>query len=463
MSYKGRDAKIFAGVVERVDRSSFDAPASDRVLRTFAACVDRLQERVRDADETPAGPDGESERESSDDLAFLSFEIEPIDAGVGLRYGIRDAPHRTRAFSGALAGYARRIVRDLVRQVPKAGRPATANRLWFLWIESYLRATDERYNGYTYADEIVADLAGSRGRSFAVGFGVEWIEDEAEVISVRDARLRAAGLSAGDRVVEIDGVALAKMDLPTIQGYWLAPRPFEFRVTVRRDGATVGIDGESVPARHETLQWSMRDHTGYVRIRRFSRGSLVELRRALRRLERDGLERLVLDVRGNPGGALSPGLTDVFFKPGQTVVSYRDHAGDEATDLDATVEYRALPAAVLIDRESASMAEVLAAAFRTHERGPVVGERTVGKGVGQAVYPVLDEGRIAIVERTYFFPGTRDTWHEQGIEPSHEVELTEEDRERLGPYLEAPVIRLEEQWVVDPVLRAADDALRRDP
>ncbi len=109
------------------------------------------------------------------------------------------------------------------------------------------------------------------------------------------------------------------------------------------------------------------------------------------------------------------------------------------------------------------MSEVLASAFRTHSRGPLVGETTAGKGVGQTAYPVHDEGLLHLVRRTYYYPGTRDTWNESGIPPDTEIVLDDEARETLAPYLEASSPILSEQWSKDEALRRADQLLREKP
>ena len=252
---------------------------------------------------------------------------------------------------------------------------------------------------------------------------------------------------------------MADLTLPEFQRFWYSPEPFSYVVTVQANPDTLRISGRSIPTRHTTLAWSVLGSVGYVHLHRFARDTLIEMRRAMRRLEDEEITGLVLDVRGNSGGVLSPGLIDMFLKPGQIVVSYRDHDADEARDLEASIEYYDLPVVILVDRRSASMAEMLAAAFVTHERGSVIGEVTVGKGVGQRVYPVLDEGRVHLVGRVYFYPGTRDTWNGEGIQPSVEIEMDDESRERLEPFLASPVLRLDQQLPVDRALQTAKQHL----
>jgi carboxyl-terminal processing protease len=154
------------------------------------------------------------------------------------------------------------------------------------------------------------------------------------------------------------------------------------------------------------------------------------------------------------------GLVDCFFKPGQTIASYRElEEGREPEDTEGTVEFYDYPLAVLIDRDTASMSEVLAAAIRQHERGILVGETTSGKGVGQRVFPIGSEAELNLVTTEYYFPGTRDSWHQKGIEPDIPIIISEELRVRVQEELGNPLIDLDNQLSFDEVLREAFQAL----
>lgn len=459
VSYKNDEPRLFRRIVELVEKSPTGAPSALSVVRTFQTCLGEFHVQAGQREEK--GSDNGPSESISRMLGSIRFAVSAD--GDTFEVAHEGVPARTYKMRDEISSLARRATRNIVKRVERADKSEIANQLWFLWIESYLRAMGEKYNYYDYACDLMKEKATDRGRSFSVGFDVEIRADRVTVSEVHDEQLRLAGLAPEDEIVSLDGRKVAELTPPELQRYWLNPNTFSFMVVVRRRGELLRIVGESAPTRHRTLAWSARSEMGYVRIREFTRGSPIELRRALRRLEAQAVRRLVLDVRGNPGGLLSVGLVDMFLKPGQTVVSYMDFEAKEATDVDATVEYHGMPTALLVDRSTASMAEALAAAFRTHERGPVVGERTYGKGVGQSLYAVGDEGRLHLVERTYFYPGTRESWDGTGIAPTVEIEVGEETRSRLQSFLDSRLLRLDEQWEVDPILRAAERRLGERP
>jgi carboxyl-terminal processing protease len=183
------------------------------------------------------------------------------------------------------------------------------------------------------------------------------------------------------------------------------------------------IEATSVPHRFRSISWSRIGTIGYVRIDFFSTETPIEFRRIARRFGDENIESLIIDVRGNPGGRRVIGFIDFFLKPAQDVASYREiYEEGEPEDVKGTVEYYDHPLVILVDSGSASMSELLAAAIQTNRRGTVVGETTSGKGVGQTVYPIGEEGELALVNALYYYPGTRDTWNGRGIVPDLVIE-----------------------------------------
>ncbi len=454
VSFRSAEARLFRRVVAVVGSSGGIVPDGGEVARRFDACLDVLEERFEEAD--PSAPMRTA-------LARMkrSFSAD----GTALMIRITGRTSRTHVLADDPARLAQRVVSRTVRdlRLDTAPRAELANLLWFVWFEAYVRATGQKYNGYDFADELALEEARDRGRSFAVGFEPEMNEGHLTVGEIRDDRLREAGLEEGSEVTALDGRAFSEMSLTQYQEYWLRATPFSYELQATGPQGDYRVRGESIPMRHRTIVWGFDGGVAYIRILRFTAESLVEMRRALRDVQVKQAGRLVLDLRRNPGGRVQPGLVDVFFKPGQTVMSYQDDDGAEPVDVDATVEYNDLPTAVLIDRDTASMAETMAAAFKTHARGLLFGETTTGKGVGQTVYRILDEGRLHLVERTYFYPGRRESWNDAGIVPDVDVPIDDQTRSRLLPYLDSTLLHISEQKPLDPVLRKAIEWLEEAP
>lgn len=452
VSFKGQESKVFDTVVAIGQESTarpFDAPA---IVEIYSDCLESLKGGAAANDAAVAGL-----------VSRLRIAIREGAPTAVVQVGAEPEFELPLAGSGeriakAMVG---RVLRDL--QARGSERAAAANVLWFLWIESYVRSLGQRFNTYRYADELADDAARRLGRSYGVGFRPARRDGKVVADEVFDDTLRAAGLVPGVEIVALDGRPIAALSSSELTRYWLSPRPFKYRTTLRTDSKLVEVIAESVPRRHQTIAWTMHGDLAYVRVSRFAVESIIELRRALRAIEKAGASGLVIDVRSNLGGAASPGIIDCFLKPGQTTMSYRETRSKKEVDVDATVEFHNIPLVVLVDDGTASMAETFAAAIQVHKRGVIVGTQTFGKGVGQTIHDVLDEGTLHLVERTYFYPGSRESWDGKGIAPDVVVEVGKEQAARVQAFLESDVPRIEDPVASDPALLEAFEQLGAHP
>jgi len=150
---------------------------------------------------------------------------------------------------------------------------------------------------------------------------------------------------------------------------------------------------------------------GYVRLGEFSETSNRELGEALQKLKAQGMKRLVLDLRDNPGGPLDQAIrvANRFLTRGQMVVYTRGRVPNSDEDYRATEasEYTDLPLVILVNRNSASASEIVAGAIQDHDRGLIVGERTFGKALVQSVYRINGGAGLALTTGRYYTPSGR--------------------------------------------------------
>jgi carboxyl-terminal processing protease len=452
VSYKGQESRIFSKILatgEESTKRQFNAP---EVLRILSECLGSL----RASDEA---------RELGVPALVGRIRVSVSDDAQRAFAGVDSRPVHSLPLSSSGARLAKtmidRALSDL--EMDRNTRAAAGNALWFLWIESYVRSLGNRHDSYRYADEVSEDAVRRLGRTYSVGFQPVLKDGRFYADEVFDDALHAGGLAPGSEILSVDQHPIAELPPPDLSRYWLSLRPFQYRVVGRSDGRPVDLVAQSVPRRFRTVAWTTQGDLAYVRISEFAVESVIELRRALRAIERAGMHALVIDLRSNRGGVASPGLIDCFLKPGQTTMSYRENATGKEVDLDATVEYHGIPLAVLVDHRSASMAETFAAAIQVHKRGVIVGTQTYGKGVGQTIHKILDEGTLHLVERTYFYPGSRESWDGRGLTPDIVVETTKEDAARVRALLESEIPRLDDPAAIDPVLRKALEVLGANP
>ncbi|HYE97242.1 MAG TPA: S41 family peptidase [Rubricoccaceae bacterium] len=221
-----------------------------------------------------------------------------------------------------------------------------------------------------------------------------------------------AGLLPGDRIVQIDDTTALGFDTELVQRYLKGPRGTRVTVSVLRHGYSnpleFTITRDRIPLETVVAAYMIDGQTGYVKLQRFARTSHTELLEAMRQLRAQGMQRMILDLRGNAGGLLEQAwrISDEFLPAGQMVV-YTDsrHAGNNreyfATGGGA---FETEPLIVLIDENAASASEIVAGALQDHDRALLVGRRTFGKGLVQQQFGLPDGSVLQMTVSRYYTP-----------------------------------------------------------
>jgi len=254
------------------------------------------------------------------------------------------------------------------------------------------------------------------------------------------------GLRPGDVIVGIDGASSAGLTVEDIVGRLRGPAGTRVRITVRREGEVeetdYTIERQIIVTRAVPYAFMVEGSTGYLRLASFSERSGAEVRAAVERLRREGAARLVLDLRGNPGGLLDQAVDVVeqFVKPGTLVVFTRGRSKGQdqryyASEKQPQID---LPLVVLIDQGSASASEIVAGALQDLDRALILGENSFGKGSVQGVFPL--RGRNAAVKLTtalYHTPSGRSI-HQKTRNRSPLAAAAEEEEPSAPPPAAAP-------------------------
>jgi len=315
------------------------------------------------------------------------------------------------------------------------------------------------------------------GNFSGVGIQVEIRDGRVLVIApIANSPAERAGIERGDEILGVEGKGFDQdvtvdeivdrlrgrprskvtMDL-------LRPREGKrFQVTLQRER----IELESVRA-VEVLS----EKTGYILLSDFSDHTARDFERALERLEKEGVDSLIIDLRNNPGGLLEAAVAvaEPFFKQGEEIVSTR---GRKAEDTAVYRARRKAPGrrwrtAVLINGNTASAAEVLTGALKDTGRAIVVGERSFGKGSVQTIFPLESGEGVRLTTARYFTPSGVSI-HGTGILPQVEVTLTDDEKSKLTVQLARADVadphEFKERFGFEPIedrqLQAALQALR---
>ncbi len=317
---------------------------------------------------------------------------------------------------GVLDEAAERILAD-------AARPVSRDQLDRAAVEGMLKALGDRWSAYYEAAEFDSFQAGLDGRYSGVGVWLRSAQDgEVYVGSVQPGSpADAAGIVAGDRVMEVADTAVASRSLGDVARALRGDAGTEVTVVVSRDGQrrTVVVRRDEL-ASDDVVVTRLRGDVEVVRIASFTRGVGAAVRAAVDASPAAGTGApagVVLDLRGNPGGLLTEAVEVASaFLSGGAVVSYEER-GEPMRHLDAVGEGDTMvPLVVLVDEGTASAAEVVAGALQDRNRAVLVGNRTYGKGSVQESRTLSDGSAIELTVGRYLTPSGRSV-DGVGIEP----------------------------------------------
>ena len=294
-----------------------------------------------------------------------------------------------------------------------------------------------------------------RGKYYGVGMQVGPRNNKVIVIApFAGAPAYRAGIRPGDVIIAVDGKATDNMSTSDVAELLKGPKGTTVKITMLREGSDKPLDftvvRDEIPRYSVDVHFMIRPGIGYVHISGFQETTEHELRQALD--EMGDLHGLVLDLRQNPGGLLSEGVgvADQFLKKGQVIVSHHGRASTEkvykAAHGNGGKDY---PLVVLVNRGTASAAEIVAGAIQDHDRGLIAGETTFGKGLVQTVYPLSENTGLALTTAKYYTPSGRliqrdysnislydyyynDRENGDATAPNHEVKMTDSGRTVYG-------------------------------
>ncbi len=279
----------------------------------------------------------------------------------------------------------------------------------------------------------------TKGEFGGIGIEIGIREGVLTVISpIEDTPAFTAGIQSGDKIVKVDGQITRDMTLNEAVKKMRGNPGTKVDITVVREGVEEALEFTITRAIIKVKSVKdaaiIEDDIGYVKILEFQERTAQDLAREIKKLRKNGAKSLILDLRNNPGGLLDAAVdvADLFLEPG-TMVVYT-----EGRDPAKKTEFRAkkrsafgdMRLAVLVNRGSASAAEIFAGAVKDNKRGLVIGSATFGKGSVQTVIPLKDRSALRLTTAAYFTPSGKKIMDE-GVAPDIYVELMKAAPERV--------------------------------
>ncbi|MBL8001766.1 MAG: S41 family peptidase [Flavobacteriales bacterium] len=289
------------------------------------------------------------------------------------------------------------------------------------------------------------------------GIGVEFAiqRDTIVVIApVEGGPSASKGIRAGDRILKADTVELAGRNITndvvmrTLRGRGGSEVTLKLARAGRKEPFEVTVTRGKIPINSVASALVTPDGTGFIKLTRFAKTTHEELLNAAAKLEKQGMKRLVLDLRGNGGGYLDAAIdiADEFLPKGRMIV-YTEGRTHPRRDFEATANgtLEDIPLAVLIDEGSASASEIIAGAVQDNDRGVIVGRRSFGKGLVQEHIPLPDRSAVRITTARYHTPSGRCIQRPYGEGIDYRDDL--EERFDHGELLNRDSIRVDSSQV----------------
>jgi carboxyl-terminal processing protease len=301
------------------------------------------------------------------------------------------------------------------------------------------------------------------------GIGAELrLDDLTHEVLVRtplpDSPALRAGLRAGDRILKIDGFELppekametalkllrGQPGTTVVAGVKRVGSDSILQIEIVRDTVHLQtVKGDRYKPDHAwDFMLDEKRRIGYIRLTQFGKQTGAEMRAALNDLENRGMKALILDLRNNPGGSLDEAVavSDLFIESGR-IVTVKSRKGEQVYNARPEDTFAGFPIALLVDRNTASAAEIVAGCLQDHQRAVVIGERTFGQGIVRSLAHLQGGGALKLPIAAYYRPNGKnvnrypnstetDDW---GVRPDKDYELsvTEEERTNLAKHRSA--------------------------
>lgn len=271
---------------------------------------------------------------------------------------------------------------------------------------------------YIPSEDIALANAALEGEFSGIGIEFSIIKDTIYVVApLSGGPSEKAGIMTGDKIVKVEGENVAGIEITNRMVFDMlrGPKGSEVGLSVKRKGEDKNLDftleRDNIPQFSVDVSYMVNEKIGYIKVSRFSATTYDEFKEAVEKLKEEGMEKMILDLQGNPGGYLGAAfnMADEMISDNKMIV-YTDGKGSQYDS-----EYRARksgmfedqPVIVLIDEGSASASEIVAGALQDNDRALIVGRRSFGKGLVQMPIKLEDGSELRLTISRYYTPSGR--------------------------------------------------------
>lgn len=274
------------------------------------------------------------------------------------------------------------------------------------------------HTAYIPAKEVETMNAPLEGDFDGIGIEFTIFKDTIEVVAtVQGGPSEEVGIQSGDKIIAVDGKNIAgiKISNKSVFEYLRGKKGTKVQVTIKRRGQENPLDftitRNKIPTYTVEGSFMLDKETGYIRVTRFGVKTYEEFRKSMEQLVSQGIKRMVLDLRDNPGGYMDKAtkIADEFIA-GEKLIVYTDGKENRFDNKDYasfTGMFEEGSLIVLIDEGSASASEIVAGALQDNDRALIVGRRSFGKGLVQKPIILTDGSELRLTISRYYTPSGR--------------------------------------------------------
>ncbi|TMM29893.1 S41 family peptidase [Polaribacter aestuariivivens] len=280
-------------------------------------------------------------------------------------------------------------------------------------IKNTLKDLDPYTNFYNEQDVETAKIrrAGEYG---GIGVSVFYTTQGIEIKEIyKDFSADKANLKVGDIIISVNGQSLKNMDAEQLSTFLKGVPNSKFNVEIDRQGSIIKkeIIRDKVVVNPVPFAEMINEDTGYITLTRFNEKASSEIRKAFKKLEKQGMKKLVFDLRSNPGGSLieSINISNFFLPKGKTIVTTKAKIKKWSNTYKTTNNPLDLniPIVVLINERSASASEIVSGSLQDYDRAVILGKRSFGKGLVQRYRPLTYGTQLKVTISKYYTPSGR--------------------------------------------------------
>ena len=298
-------------------------------------------------------------------------------------------------------------------------------------IKGYVEGLEDEYTEYIPSSEMKEYTENING-SF-VGIGIYMIEDEETnrvlvYYPIPGSPAEEAGIEAGDLIISVDGKEYTAEDFDTISNYIKGEEGTKVKVEVERNGERKSFEITRKKINTNPISAKILDkNIGYIKLPSFDEDTSLDFKEKTEDLiNNQGAKSLIIDLRNNGGGIVDEAtkIADYILEKDEKILITVDNTDNKQITCSTEDPIIHLPIVVLVNENTASASEILAAALQENGKAKVVGTKTYGKGVIQTLFTLTDGSGLKITTAEYYSP-KENTIHEVGVKPDEEVNLPE--------------------------------------